>query len=86
MAFGVAETGPLAENLGSTQSNLSLPHVAGVGDRVAHPIEEDRNDVKPSSPSREARGELAKCIRLPIDDIAGREKLSTSEGSHCEPG
>ena len=41
VAFGVAKTGPLAENLGSAQSNPSPPHVAGVGDGVAHPIEKD---------------------------------------------
>jgi hypothetical protein len=46
---------------------------------------EDGNDVTPSGPSREASGEPAECIRLPVDDIAGREKLRTVDGGHREP-
>ena len=79
VALGIAETGALAENLGSAQSNPSSPRVAGVRDGVAHPTEKVGDGVKARDPRREANSRLDNCIGLPVDDIAGREKWSRSE-------
>jgi hypothetical protein len=82
VALCVAQTGTLAENLGSSQSDLTPPGVPGVSDGVAHPIEKDGDGVKIIGPGGEARGELANCSGLPVDDVAGREKWSAVEERH----
>ena len=86
VAFRVAKTCALAENLGSAQSNPSLPRIPCVRNGVAHPIEKDGGGVDADGPRGETSGSLADCIGLPVDDIAGCEKWCMVEGSHCEPG